>query len=379
MGISSTGRGKILFTPGPLSTAKSTKEAMLLDLGSRDTVFLSTVRRIRAQLLDIAGVPEPGGFEAILMQGSGTFGVESVISSVIPPNGRLLVAINGAYGKRIAHIARVSKIAVTELCAPENTPIEAAEVEGALRAHPEVDAVAIVHCETTTGLVNPVHAIGQVVKDAGKPLLVDAMSSFGVLPLDLNAAGVDFLITSANKCFEGVPGFAIVLARRSSLLATEGFARTVCLDIHAQWRGLESSGQFRFTPPTHVMLAFKQALAAFEAEGGVSGRRGRYESNHAVLMRGMKRLGFRPYLDPDHQSCIITTFHYPQHARFDFDRFYDLLNDQGFVIYPGKLTHSDCFRIGTIGQVFPQDVKDLVDAIEHTLSVMGVEMEVPVG
>lgn len=366
---------KILFTPGPLSTAMSTKKAMLRDLGSRDSAFLDIVQQIRTKLLDIAGVSQSGGFEAILMQGSGTLGVESVISSALPRNGRLLVAINGAYGRRIAHIARVLDISVAELQVAENRPIISADVEAAIRKHPEVDCVAVVHCETTTGLVNPVADIGKVVAEAGKMFVVDAMSSFGVLPLDLEAAGVDYLITSANKCFEGVPGFAVIIARTTVLQEAEGRARSVCLDIHSQWKGLESSGQFRFTPPTHAILAFERTLVSFEEEGGVSGRRARYEANRELLMRGMIRLGFRPYLEPSHQSCIITTFMYPSHPRFSFESFYNLLNDKGFVIYPGKLTHSDCFRIGTVGQVFPQDVENLLVAIAQTLEEMGVDME----
>ena len=367
---------KILFTPGPLSTAAATKEAMLRDLGSRDSEFLTIVRQIRAKLLDIAGVAESGNFEAILMQGSGTFGVESVISSVLPRKGQLLVAINGAYGDRIAHIAQTLNIDVVELRASEDTPITAADIEATLNVHPSVVAVAVVHSETTTGLVNPVEEIGQVVHGAGKTLIVDAMSSFGVLPLDLDASGVDFVITSANKCFEGVPGFAVILARTESLLAAEGRARSVCLDIHAQWRGLESSGQFRFTPPTHAVLAFERALAAYEAEDRAAGRRQRYEANHKALMAGMTKFGFKPYLDAAHQSCIITTFHYPTHPRFSFDSFYQLLNDRGFVIYPGKLTHADCFRIGTVGQVFPQDVEDLLGAIRDVLEQMCVGIPV---
>ena len=366
---------KILFTPGPLSTAMSTKEAMLRDLGSRDSAFLDVVQQIRTKLLDIAGVSQSGGFEAILMQGSGTFGVESVISSVLPRHGRLLVAINGAYGRRIAHIARVLDISVAELQVAENRPISSADVEAAIRKHPEADCVAVVHCETTTGLVNPVADIGKVVAATGKMFVVDAMSSFGVLPLDLEAAGVDYLITSANKCFEGVPGFAVIIARTTALQEAEGRARSVCLDIHSQWQGLESSGQFRFTPPTHAILAFERTLASFEEEGGVPGRRARYEANRQRLLRGMTRLGFRTYLEPSHQSCIITTFMYPSHPRFSFESFYNLLNDRGFVIYPGKLTHSDCFRIGTVGQVFPQDVENLLVAIAQTLEEMGVDME----
>ncbi len=374
MGRNHGDSGKLLFTPGPLTTARATKEAMLRDLGSRDATFLEIVRRMRTKLLELAGVPKPGPYEVIFMQGSGTFGVESVISSVMPRNGRILVAINGAYGERIAKIATVSGIHVSELRYPENTPVREADVEAALREDPELDCVAVVHCETTTGLVNPVENIGQVVKASGNCFMVDAMSSFAVLPLELEAAGIDFLVTSSNKCFEGVPGFSVIFARREALLSTEGRARTVSLDLHAQWRGLESTGQFRFTPPTHAMLAMERALTAYEAEGGTSGRRGRYEANHAALMHGMHKLGFRPYLDPVYQSCIITTFYYPEHPRFSFKAFYEMLSDQGFVIYPGKLTHANCFRIGTVGQVFPKDVEDLLNAIESTLAAMGVEM-----
>ena len=374
MPIDTDHRQSVLFTPGPLSTSVATKAEMMRDPGSRDAEFLKIVREVRLQLLDIAGVPKPGPFEVILMQGSGTFGVESVLSSVIPTKGKLLVAINGAYGERIAAIARRHGIEVEEIMFRENEPVRTAPVEEAVRADEDIVAVAVVHCETTTGLLNDVAELGAALKPYGRTFIVDAMSSFGVFPLDLDAAGVDFLITSANKCLEGVPGFALVFAHGRALGATEGMARTVVLDIHAQFRGLESNGQFRFTPPTHAILAFRQALREFESEGRIAGRRRRYQSNHDVLMEGMQALGFKPYLRPEHQSCIITTFHYPDDPRFSFEALYNRLHDGGLVIYPGKLTQTDCFRIGTVGQVFPDDVRRLLIAIEEAMTWMGVRM-----
>ena len=367
------GDQKLLFTPGPLNTKAATKAAMMCDLGSRDTGFVELVRSIRSRLLHIAGAPLPGAFEAIIMQGSGTFGIESVISSILPRKGRILIAINGAYGERMAEIAALAGLEVSAVRTSESEPIRPRNVEAALSAQPTPDAVAVVHCETTTGIVNPVGAIGRGLQGLGCYFLVDAMSSFGALPIDLEEAGVDFLITGSNKCLESVPGFSIILARRTALEMTEGFARSLSLDLHAQWRGLESNGQFRFTPPTHALLAMDEALSAFGSEGGLAGRKRRYEANHDVLMRGMLRLGFKPYLAPEHQSYIISTFCYPDHPSFCFESFYNRLGDLGFVIYPGKVTSADCFRIGTIGQISPRDVALLVDAIEATLAAMGVD------
>ena len=265
-------KDKALFTPGPLTTSRTVKQAMLRDLGSRDHEFIALVKDIRRRLLQIGSVSEPE-YTAILMQGSGTFGIESVISSVIPPSGKLLVVVNGAYGRRMVQIAQVLHIDHVTLTCPENERAEPAEVAAALAANPGVTHVAIVHCETTTGIFNPVAEIATVVRDHGARYIVDAMSSFGAVPLDLAAYNVDYLVSSANKCIEGVPGFAFVLARRSALLETRGFARSLSLDLLAQWEGLEANGQFRFTPPTHALLAFHQALDRTR-DGGWRGRPG---------------------------------------------------------------------------------------------------------
>jgi len=236
-----------------------------------------------------------------------------------------------------------------------------------------ISAVAVVHCETTTGIMNPVEEIGRVVKHFDKVYFVDAMSSFGAVPLNLAAAGIDYLVSSANKCIEGVPGFAFVLAKRETLASTEGYARSLSLDLLAQWRGLEANGQFRFTPPTHALLAFHQALLELEAEGGVIGRAARYRTNYETLVAGMREMGFQEYLEPGVRGYIITSYRYPAHPSFSFERFYQSLNEQGHVIYPGKVSAADCFRIGSIGRIFPAYVRGLLAAIRETLAEMEKE------
>src|SRR5580698_4675898 len=262
---------KLLFTPGPLTTSATVKAAMLCDAGSRDAEFIAAVRDIRERLLRIGGAAPGGGFECVPMQGSGTFAIESVISSAIPRDGRLLVLVNGAYGRRIVEMARVHGIEVQTVEAPENRKILPEMVAERLGGTVgSTTHVAVIHCETTTGIVNPIAEIGEKVARAGAVYIVDAMSSFGAIPIDLAAVHADFLISSANKCIEGVPGFGFVLARRSRLLDAQGLARTLSLDLQAQWQGLENGGQFRFTPPTHALLAFHQALLELDAEGGVA-------------------------------------------------------------------------------------------------------------
>lgn len=369
-------KDSILFTPGPLTTSPSVKQAMLHDLGSRDAGFIGLVRDVRARLVALAG--DAGGpLEATLVQGSGTFALEAVIGSAIPPGGRLLALVNGAYGRRLVQLARVLRIEVSALEAPEDQHPDVAGLDAALAADPGVTHVAVVHSETTSGIVNPVEALGAVVARHRRALIVDAMSSFGAIPLDLAAAGVDHLVSSANKCIEGVPGFAFVLSRREALLRAEGQARSLSLDLHAQWRGLEADGQFRFTPPTHALLAFHQALRELEAEGGVAARGARYRANQRVLVAGMEALGFRAYLPGPLQGPIITTFHPHPHPAFAFADFYRRLSDRGFVIYPGKLTQVDGFRLGSIGRIFPEDVRDLLGAVRDVLADAGVPVPQP--
>lgn len=363
---------KLLFTPGPLTTSETVKQRMLRDLGSRDAEFLSVVSDIRRRLLALGHVAS-GSYVAVLMQGPGTFAVESVLSSVIPRNGKLLVAINGAYGHRMAKIADVLGISCRTLVFEEATPVRVERLRHALREDSAITHVGTIHCETSTGILNPVAELGRVVSESGRTFIVDAMSSFGGIPMNLAADKIDFLISSANKCIQGVPGFAFVLARRDLLQATEGYARSLSLDLLAQWKGLDSDGQFRFTPPTHSILAFQQALEELDQEGGIEARSARYSANQRQLMQGMNELGFDAFLAPEHQSHFITSFRFPAHSRFDFPVFYERLSELGFVIYPGKVSQAKCFRIGTIGHIFPQDVKALVAAIRRVLEEMQID------
>lgn len=366
-------RDKLLFTPGPLTTSLTVKQAMLRDAGSWHHEFNAIVKSVRERLLALAGFAPGSGWEAILLQGSGTFGVEAVLATVIPPNGKLLVLVNGAYGERIVQMAEYLKISHTALRTAEDTPPDSAAVERALAADASITHAACVHCETTTGILNPIAEIGRIIKQHRRIYIVDAMSSFAAVPIDFS--GIDYLISSANKCIEGVPGFSFIFCRRADLLATAGSARSLSLDLVAQLKGFDKNGQFRYTPPTHVILAFEQALKELEQEGGTVARGARYRRNHEVLVEGMERLGFRLYLDPRVQSYIITGFHYPADPKFSFDEFYRRLSEKGFIIYPGKLTQVNTFRIGTIGRLFESDIRSLLAAIRETMDEMGVRRD----
>lgn len=364
----SSANDKPLFTPGPLTTSRTVKQAMLRDLGSRDGEFLRVVREIRAQLLDVAGLGND--YTGVLMQGSGTFSVEGVIGSAVPPQGKLLILANGAYGKRMVAMARTLRIEHSVIEYPEHCSTSAQDAANEMARDPGITHVAMVHSETTSGLVNDVAAVGAAAKTFGKRFIVDAMSSFGGIVTDWQAVNADYIVSSANKCIEGVPGFGFILARREALVETEGWARSLALDVFAQWRGLEGDGQFRFTPPTHALLAFHRALDELAQEGGVQARAARYRANYETLVAGTRALGLREYLEPPLQGHIIVSFLYPTDPRFDFKMFYARLNERGFVIYPGKVGSANCFRIGCIGRLFPADMQNLVNAMRVTLDEM---------
>ena len=343
---------------------------MLHDAGSWHFEFNRLVALVRGRLLELAGLSREGGWDVVLLQGSGTFGVESVFQTCVPPQGKVAVLTNGAYGERIRQILGRARIGHVALRTPEDTPNSPRDLEECLRDDPAVTHVAMVHCETTTGMVNPLQAIGAIARRHGKVFVVDAMSSFGGMPIDFERSAIDFLISSANKCLEGVPGFCFVFGRRKLLMESDGWARSLSLDLLDQLRGFEKNGQFRFTPPTHALLAFDQALRELESEGGVPARSERYRGNHQTLIDGMQQLGFQPYLDPTLQGHVVTAFEYPWED-FDFESFYWALSERGFVIYPGKLTHTNTFRVATIGRIFPGDVRQLLAAIEDVLASMG--------
>ena len=356
----------LLLTPGPLSTTKTVKAVMLRDWCTWDADYNEIVQDIRARLIRLATAAE--GYTSVLMQGSGTFSVESVISSAIPADGKLLVPTNGAYGDRIVKIAKYQGIPVSVNHSGEVDAPDLELLARTLETDRAITHVAVVHCETTTGMLNPVDRIGEIVKSHGKIYIVDAMSSFGGIPMDAAEIGADFLISSANKCIQGVPGFGFIVARRERLAECRGRARSLSLDLFDQWETMETkNGKWRFTSPTHTVRAFAQALAELEAEGGVAARHARYRKNHRVLVDGMRSLGFETLLPDALQSPIITAFKSPMADGYEFGKFYATLKSRGFVIYPGKVTAMDTFRVGNIGDVGPEDMERLVAAVGESM------------
>jgi 2-aminoethylphosphonate--pyruvate transaminase len=304
------------------------------------------------------------------MQGSGTFSVEAMLSTLVPKNGRVLLLVNGAYGKRMVKLCETAGIPYAAVEFTETEPPSREAAAAALDQHNDFTHLAAVHCETTSGIFNPLQPLGELAGERGLDFLVDAMSSFGGVPVDVDGWNITALVSSANKCIQGTPGFGFVLVRRDALAQAEGNCRSLSLDLYAQWQGLDGNGQFRFTPPTHALLAFRQALAELKEEGGVSARSERYQNNNAIVLKGLEALGFKPLLEPTHRGYIITSFHYPEHANFDFETFYQHLNERGLVIYPGKVTAASCFRIGNIGHLFARDMEDLVAAVEDVKNTM---------
>jgi len=358
-----------LLTPGPLTTAPEVKQAMLHDYGSRDTRFIDMNRRVRDRLAAIVG---GAGYTAVPLQGSGSFVVEAMIGTFVPADGKLLIAINGAYGQRIAKICKYYGLATTVVECAENKPVDPEAIDAALAADTTVTHVAVVHCETTTGILNPIKAVADVVARHGRRLLIDSMSAFGAIPIDAGEIAFDAVAASSNKCLEGVPGMGFCIARIDALEACEGNARSLVLDLYDQWRSMEKNGQWRFTPPVQVIAAFDEAISRFDAEGGVDGRGGRYADNCRKLISGMRALGFETLLPDELQAPIIVTFLTPADPAFDFQTFYDSLSDKGFVIYPGKLTVADTFRIGCIGDLGGAEIDAALAAIETTLGELGI-------
>lgn len=356
----------LLLTPGPLSTTATVRAAMLQDSCTWDADYnLGVVEPIRRELVRLATGPEyESDYSAVLLQGSGSYVVESVLGSVIGVDECLLIINNGAYGARMGEMARCLGLRHHELDCGETTRPEPAAIDAMLARHPEITHLAMVHCETTTGMLNPLEEVAELCQRRGIRLIVDAMSSFGGIPIDMGRLGIEFLISSANKCIQGVPGFGFVIARRAALTACAGRARSVSLDLHAQWQTMEQQGgKWRFTSPTHTVLAFAQALRELEEEGGIAARHRRYGENQRTLVAGMAELGFAPLLPEEWQSPIITAFYSPVHPDYRFADFYQRLKAQGFVIYPGKVSQADCFRIGNIGDVTPERVRELLAAM----------------
>lgn len=357
-----------LLTPGPLTTTEAVKKEMLFDRCTWDDEYKSITQKIRKELLDIGNVHEED-YTAVLMQGSGTFAVESVITSTVGEKDKLLIIANGAYGERIGQIAEHISLNHVIYNNEYDEHPDMDKVKEILDKDTEITHIAMVHCETTTGILNPIEDLSVIAKEYNKTLIIDAMSSFGGIPIDIKALGIDYLISSANKCIQGVPGFGFVIAKKEKLEKCKGISRSLSLDLYDQYKGMDKDGKWRFTSPTHVVAAFSKALDELKEEGGVEGRYNRYKNNNLVLRKKLKEIGIESYIEEEKQSPIITTFAFPTDA-FSFNEFYSFIKERGFVIYPGKLTDVDTFRIGNIGEIYEEDINKLCEIIEEYVKGM---------
>lgn len=355
-----------LLTPGPLTTTETVKKEMLVDHCTWDNDYKQITQQIRKNLLRIAHVCEEE-YTVVLMQGSGTFGVESTLTSSVGKKGKLLIVANGAYGERMEDIAKHAGLDYKILNFRYNEVPDAKMIASEIENDPGITHVSMVHCETTSGILNDIEAVAKVVKSLGRTFIVDAMSSFGGVDIDVAGLGIDFIISSANKCIQGVPGFSFIICRRSELEKCKSNAVSLSLDLYGQWECMEKDGKWRFTSPTHVVLAFAKALEELEAEGGVKARLARYSENNRLLIEKMTSLGFNTYLD-NNQSPIITTFLYPDTADFSFEEMYQFIKNRGYAIYPGKVTDADVFRIGNIGEIYTEDIEKLYEIFSDFIS-----------
>ncbi|UJR10110.1 hypothetical protein I4U23_014332 [Adineta vaga] len=366
-----------LFTPGPLTTSLTVKQAMLHDLGSRDTVFLNIVAHIRQKLLELADA-SADDYAAVLIQGSGSYAVEATFSTSVPrQDARVLVIENGAYGQRMGKICRALSIPHDVLSFSETERVQTDKVAEKLQSN-QYTHVAMVHCETSSGILNPVDEVGQIVYDHGAKkgslvYIVDSMSAFGAIPVSLRNGHITYIVSSANKCIEGVPGFSFTICKKEHLLTCQGQARSLVLDLYDQYIYMEQSKQFRFTPPTHSLLAFKRALDELDEEGGVPGRGKRYQTNNKRIRELMQSFGFIELIKPDYQTFIITSYYYPP-APFHFETFYKKLSEKDQLIYPGKTMVADCFRIGNIGRLFEKDMEILAESIKQVCKEMNIDL-----
>ncbi len=365
----------ILLTPGPLTTTARTKQAMLHDWGSWDSSFIALTAEIRAQLLAIVHGEET--HVVVPLQGSGTFAVEAAVATIVPKHGHLLVLDNGAYCKRLGKLATLMGRKTTVLARDEAAPVSPEDLEAAFRADASITHVGFIHCETGTGVLNPLAEVAAVCARHGKGLIVDAMSSFAALPIDARALKFDALVAASGKCLEGVPGMGFVFIRKDVMAAAAGNSHSLAMDLHDQQVYMEKTGQWRFTPPTHVVAALAEAIRQFVEEGGQPARGARYAANCKILVDGMRALGFQPFLEPEVQAPIIVTFHAPADPRYSFEPFYKAVKARGFILYPGKLTEVETFRIGCIGAIGPDVMRGAVVAVADAIHEMGIERGTP--
>lgn len=365
----------ILLTPGPLTTSEATKAAMMYDWGSWDGAFNAMTATVCRDLTAI--IQAQDSHVCIPLQGSGTFAVEAALGTLVPRKGKVLVPDNGSYCKRMARILGYLGREAVVLAHGEQEPADPARIDAALTEDPAITHVAQVHCETGTGILNPLAEIAAIVAKHGRALIVDAMSSFAAIPIDARKIRFDALIAASGKCLEGVPGMGFAIMRRSALERSAGNSCSLAMDLVDQWQYLQKTGQWRFTPPTHVLAALRAAIDQFQAQGAQPARLERYSENCATLVSGMRALGLKTFLPDSLQAPIIVTFHAPPDPAYDFREFYARVRDRGFILYPGKLTTVDTFRVGCIGAIGPATLEQAVDAIADALREMGVRRLAP--
>ena len=362
---------KLLFTPGPLNTSELTKKSMLIDLGSRDKDFIEINESLFSNILKLGHVVK--GYICLPIQGSGTFCLEATLSTLLSSKSRILILTNGTYGNRIINICKKIKKNFLALKFNENESISISKIEKTLKKNKSISYIALVHCETSSGILNPLNEISSFCKKYKKKLIVDAMSSFGGLDINIQKNNIEALISSANKCLEGIPGFSFSIIKTKSLSRSKGNANSLSLDLFDQWKGFLKNGQWRFTPPTHSIVALASALEQLKKEGGIKNRYKRYKKNYQLLIDGMEKIGFECYLDNDLHSPIIVSFKMPKHSKFSFNFFYNSLSKRGFIIYPGSITNEKTFRIGCIGNINSKHIKMLLNAIRKTLLGMQIK------
>jgi 2-aminoethylphosphonate-pyruvate transaminase len=371
----------LLLTPGPVSTSAATKSAMLRDRASGGVEFQEDIAFARGYLVGL--VHGAGTYTAVPLPGSATYANEAVIAGLVPAGGKLLIFSNGVYGDRLIEIACHLGKAHSVLRTPPFIPPTEAEFDAAFAADPAVTHLFMVHCETSTGVLNPVDAAAASCRRYSKGLLIDAVASFGAIELDARALMFDALTISSNKCMEGVPGVGWTIVHKQVLESAKGVAASLSLDLWDQNQHMDRTQAFRFTPPTQVVAAFAQACREHAAEGGTPARRARYQRNWRRLIDGMRQMGFVSVVPDVDASPIVATFHNPAHPNFNFEKLFDGMKRRGFIIFPGRLALANTFRIGCMGAVTEDDIAEAMQAVAETMVEMGVpqvgrpEMEAP--
>ena len=361
----------ILLNPGPLTTTDSVKFSQVVsDICPREREFGELMKSIQADLTKIAGGNEK--YTTVLIAGSGTASVEATISSVVPEDTKLLVINNGAYGQRIIEIAKAYGIETVELKYKYGNPPDIGEMEEILSNDTSVSSIAMVHHETTTGLLNPLSEVGSLAKKYDKLLIIDAISSFAGIPFSISENNVDFMISSSNKCIQGVPGCSFIICKISELEKSKNIRRSVYFHLFDQYDFMINHLQMRFTPPVQVLYALRQAIDEFFEEGAEN-RYKRYCANNKVLTDGMLELGFQPYLPNAPQSRLLTTYYEPKHPNFSFNKMHDLLYERGFTIYPGKLANMDTFRVANMGALIKTDILNYIDNLKEVLKELKID------